>query len=342
MKKLLITVAVLGAFAGVASAQTSVTVYGVVDLNLSRDIRGGTNGAVTKLDSEPLNGSRLGFKGMEDLGGGLAAMFQIENGFSADTGAIQGSGLFGRQAWVGLRSGSSTVKLGRQLTPMYANSAVFDPFDDRLAGDSSRLFNYSVGTTGNISTSNVVSYGYDANGIRAQLQYGLGEVAGNSTAGRTIAGFGGYKNGPIDVVLTYTGNNDAITGVNGKTTLIGGNYDFNIVKVFAAYAWNKDVALTGLANTVTLGADTRDALIGLTAPVGALGTIRASYIRLTNKAQSNANATQIALGYTHDLSKRTQLYTSLSRTGNDSGVSYNAGANGATDKLFNLGVRHSF
>ena len=336
MKKLLISLAVLGAFAGVASAQTSVTVYGVVDLGLSRD-NNGAGGAVTKLDSEPLNGSRLGFKGMEDLGGGLAAIFQIENGFSADTGAIQGSGLFGRQAWVGLHNGSSAVKLGRQLTPMYVNSAVFDPFDDRLAGDSSRLFNYSGGRT-----SNVVSYGYEANGIRAQLQYGLGEVAGNTTAGRTIAGFGGYKNGPVDVVLTYTGNNDAASGVTGKTTLVGGNYDFNIVKVFAAYAWNKDVASIGPVSTVTPGADTRNALIGLTAPVGAVGTFRASYIRLTDKARSNANATQIAVGYTHDLSKRTGLYTSFSRTGNDSGASYNAGAAGATDKLFNVGVRHAF
>jgi len=155
---------------------------------------------------------------------------------------------------------------------------------------------------------------------------------------RTIAGFGGYANGPIDVVLTYTGNNDATGTVTGKTTLLGGNYNFGVVKLFGAYAWNKDVTPGG---SIALGADSRDALIGISAPIGA-GTIRASYIRLSDKANSSADANQIAIGYTYELSKRTLLYTSLSRTGNDSAASYNVSAAGATDKLFDVGVRHKF
>jgi len=336
MKKSLLALAVLGAFAGIASAQSNVTIYGVVDLGLVNDNNGGSAGSVTKLDSGLLNGSRLGFKGSEDLGGGLSAIFQLENGFSADTGVLgQGGALFGRQAWVGIAGGFGSVKLGRQTTPVYANSDVFDPFGDALAGDSARLFNYSGSRT-----NNVISYNYDASGIRAQVQYGFGEVAGNTSASRTIAAFGGYRNGPIDAVLTYTANNDATGNVTGKTTLLGGNYNFGVVKAFAAYAWNKDVVAP--SGAVSLGADTRNALIGLTAPVGPAGTFMASYIRLSDKSKSNADANQIAIGYTHDLSKRTALYTSFSRTGNDGAASYNAGAAGATDKLFNAGIRHKF
>jgi predicted porin len=309
--------------------------YGVVDLGFSHDNNGGTAGTVTRLDSGLLNGSRLGFMGTEDLGGGLSVSFTLENGFSADNGQLaQGGRMFGRQSWLGLNGGFGSVRFGRQVNPVYANVATFDPFVDGLAGDTSRLFNYS-----GVRTDNAVSYNYDANGVRAQLMYGLGEVAGNTSASRTIAGFVGYKTGPVDVVLTYNGTNDATGNVKGKTTLLGGNYNFGPAAVFAAYAWNKDVvAPTGV---VAAGADTRNALVGVTVPVGA-GTFKASYIKLSDKATSNADANQIAIGYVYDMSKRTALYTSLSRTANDSGAKYNTDTGGSSDKLFDVGIRHKF
>jgi predicted porin len=79
----------------------------------------------------------------------------------------------------------------------------------------------------------------------------------------------------------------------------------------------------------------------MTVPVSA-GTFKASYIRPSNKAVSDADANQIAIGYVYDLSKRTALYTSLSRTANDSGAKYNTDTGGATDKLFDVGIRHKF
>ena len=166
MKKSLLALAVLGAFAGVASAQSNVKIYGVVDLGISNDNNGGAAGSVTRMDSGLLNGSRLGFMGTEDLGGGLSANFQLENGFSADTGTLaQGGRLFGRHAWAGIAGGFGAVKLGRQMTPVYANVATYDPFVDALAGDAGRLFNHSGSRT-----DNMITYGYDANGIRAPLQ----------------------------------------------------------------------------------------------------------------------------------------------------------------------------
>jgi predicted porin len=83
-------------------------------------------------------------------------------------------------------------------------------------------------------------------------------------------------------------------------------------------------------------------MYGSTAPVGVAGTIKISYIRLSDKLKSNADANQIAVGYTHDLSKRTALYTSYSRLANDSAASYKAASAGMSDKLFDFGIRHKF
>lgn len=334
MKKTLIALAVLGSIAGVAQAQSSVTVYGVVDVGLAHENNGSTS--VTRMDSGNLNGSRIGFKGTEDLGGGLSAIFQFENGFNADTGAqADAASLFNRQSFVGLTGGFGTVKLGRQMNPVYANSATFDPFGDALAGDTARLINYQ----GN-RTNNLITYAYAANGFRGELQYGLGEVPGDSSAGRTAAGFVGYKNGPIDVVLTHQNTKTATGDDSTKVTLLGGNYNFGVVKAFATYAWEKGAG----------SRDQRDALLGLTAPVGAAGTFMLSYLRKDDKAFNDRDAHQIAIGYTHALSKRTSLYTSYSVLRNDDNINYKTNTAtapaqngfGNTDKLFNVGVRHFF
>ncbi|NMM37509.1 MAG: porin [Glaciimonas sp.] len=326
MKKTLIALAVLGSIAGVAQAQSAVTVYGALDVGLAHENNGTTS--VNRMDTGNLNGSRLGFKGTEDLGGGLSAIFQFENGFNPDTGAqADATRLFNRQAFVGLTSGFGTVKLGRQQNPIYANSSTFDPFGDGLAGDTSRLFSYNGSRT-----DNLVTYAYAANGIRGELQYGFGEVAGNSSASRVLAGFVGYKNGPIDAVLTHQNIKNPTDTGSTKMTLLGGNYDFGVVKPFVSYAWEKGDGLR----------DQRDALVGLTAPVGAAGTFMISYIRKTDKAVDNANARQIAVGYTHNLSKRTALYTSYGELRNDDNANYKVTAAGQTDKLFNVGIRHFF
>lgn len=330
MKKSLIAIAALCIVASASHAQTNVQIYGVVDAGIAYEKNGAAAGAVWRMDTGNLNGNRLGFKGAEDLGGGLSAIFQLENGFSLDSGTLgQGGRLFGRHAWVGLTGKFGAMKFGRQTTGIYANSDTFDPFWDALAGDSARMFNYSGSRT-----DNTMSYSYEANGFRGALQYGFGEVAGNNSASRTVAGWGGYKQGPMDVVLTYHNTNNATASSSTKTTLLGGNYNFGKIQPHAAYAWNKGVAGADV--------DTRDALLGLRAPIGGAGTLIASWIRKTNKTRADADATQVALGYTHDLSKRTALYTSYSRTTNDAASSVNVAAAGATGKLFNVGVRHKF
>ena len=334
MKSKLLLLTLFAAFAGAATAQSNVTIYGVADAGITVENNGGAVGSVTRLDSGILNGSRLGFKGVEDLGDGLSALFTLEMGINIDDGTAAQGGLgFGRQSWVGLAGKFGAVKLGRQFSPVYANVSTFDPFANGLAGDSARLFNFSGSRI-----NNAVTYGYETNGFRGQLIYGMGEVPGNTSASRTVGGFAGYKKGPIDAVLATTTIADRTGSVHAKTTLLGGNYDFGSATVYVAYAWNKDATAAGAPSA---GANTRDALIGVAMPIGA-GSIRTSYIRKSDRALGNANAHQFAAGYVYNLSKRTALYTSYGRLANDGAATYKAGALGATDKLFDVGMRHTF
>lgn len=320
------------AFAGgAACAQSSVTVYGVIDLDLARDNNG--SAAVTRMDSGVINGSRIGFKGSEDLGGGLNAIFQVENGFLADTGAqADAARLFNRQSFVGLTGNYGTLKLGRQNNPVYTNLTTFDPFAIGMAGDSSRLFSYNGSRT-----DNLVSYNYSAHGFRSELQYGAGEVAGNAAAGRTEAGFVGYKDLRLDVVATYQNiRNPADTDAT-RMTLVAANYNFGVLKAYIAQAWEKGVML-GTATRL----DQRDALIGVNAPVGTAGTAICSYIVKTDRALANADARQFAIGYRHDLSKRTAVYISWGELRNDGAAKYKVLVGGKTDKLMLTGIRHIF
>ena len=328
MKKSILALAMLGAFAGAASAQTNVTIYGVVDAGLVRTDNGSTK--TTSLDSGKLNGSRFGFKGSEDLGGGLSAVFQLENGFSVDTGGLATANtLFNRQAWVGVAGGFGTVKAGRQITPVFANSGTFDPFGNALAGDSARIFNTEYEGS---RFDNSLTYHYAANSFRGELQYSFGEVAGNNSANRVIGGFAGYKNGPVDAVLTYTKVNNAAGTDDRRTWLLGGNYDFGMIKPYIAYASVKGPGTT----------DVRDWLLGARAPVGAAGTVMVSFATKDNRATANADAKQWALGYLHTLSKRTTLYTSYGRLTNDGASSLRVLVPGNTASEFNVGMRHTF
>jgi predicted porin len=138
MKKSLLALAVMGALAGSASAQqaSNVTIYGLMDLTVSHlNVSGPNGGSVTGMEEgnngAAHNGSKIGFKGSEDLGGGLSTVFQLEGGFASDTGkSTQGGALFGRTAMVGLQSNSwGTLSFGRQVDPMYLALDLVDPFD---------------------------------------------------------------------------------------------------------------------------------------------------------------------------------------------------------------------
>src|SRR3569833_204250 len=186
MKKTLLLLAVLGAFTGTASAQTNVTIYGLLDAGVHyRDNGADTNNKTWGVDSGQASGSRLGFRGTEDLGGGLAAIFTLESGVNVDDGTlgqgITGSAnspaltrLFGRQAFVGLSGNFGAVKFGRQYAPIRVAVESVDPFGVSGAGNAANFFNVHGERTDNTVNYSTANFG----GFSGQAAYSFGDFAG--------------------------------------------------------------------------------------------------------------------------------------------------------------------
>ena len=358
MKKTLITLAVLAAATGVAQAQSSVVIYGTVDAGFVSE-RGGVNGNVNKIDSGVASASRIGFKGTEDLGSGLSALFVLESGFKVDSGSQDGEALFGRQAYVGLSSKTAgTVTLGRQYTPWYNTlSKVADPFAAGYAGSAKNLF--PANTT---RTSNTVLYtSPNFNGFDADVAYSTAnkdqESLVSSKIGRQMGASVGYANGPLNARVAYntTSNETATSDVgSARNWLAAANYDFAVAKAYVAYGVNKGLNSSTRNNgnvnafnyiSAKTSDDSTTALIGATVPVGPAGTVMASVIHVNDKSGLNADANQFAVGYSYALSKRTSTYASYAKISNKNNAGYTVGNNsnaGTGDKAFNVGVRHSF
>lgn len=363
MKKSLLVIAILGSFAGAASAQTSVTAYGLLDAGINYE--GGGNAATlaggnkVSLQSGISQASRIGFKGTEDLGGNLKAIFQLEMGMQIDTGASTETGsLFNRASWIGLTGDFGTVTAGRQFTPLYNSLKTIDPFELGFAGNAHNLMN--VGGA-NFSSSNpggndVLNGGGSSwqnnslryatqnyNGFSAEVNYGFGEQAGNHSGASEIGVALNYGNGPFALLIAYDGVNSVTNDHTFKTTLLGGSVNWGAfglpVKTSLGYAINKGTNVDSIA-----GVDSKDFVFGIRMPVGP-HEILGSYIHKDDRSALSHDASQFALGYTYTLSKRTSFYSSIAMIRNKNGAEYtvgNASNMGFGRKAFDFGIRHSF
>ena len=340
MKKTLIALAVLGSVAGVAQAQSTVTVYGKLDQGVRDLSNKNSSTSATNADS-PVQlthraTSRIGFKGTEDLGGGLSAIFQFENRFNADDGTVNGASngaaLFHAQSNVGLKGNFGTVRLGRVYNPVDDINAALDPFGQD--GIGSNLFSPVAITRNN----NAIRYdSTNFSGFSASAIYQLKEAdvaPGSAIANNGYGVAANFANGPLSVMAGY---NKAANSDDSHYWVIGGAYTFGPAKVSlgyeksdikAAYAPNGGPAIAA----GKLG-KSKDVIVGLTYTVGA-GMINAAYsqIKFDN---TNFTDKKLAIGYTHNLSKRTSLYANAART--DWGNAAADTTNGAE-----IGVTHNF
>lgn len=361
MKKSLLALAVLGAFAGAASAQSSVTVYGIVDLGFNSTDYGTPAGRVNGISSGNQSASRIGFKGTEDLGNGLKALFQLESTIAADTGAAFGAtngnvGGFNRFATVGLQSQTfGTVLLGRQTSVIKDAYDQIDPFGDGgTVGAISNIFFNGVLTGDNGRVSNTAKYTSNSfAGFKANAAYSFGETAGDTGANSSYGLGLGYANGPLNVQFGYhnvdvsTFANPSVQTGKAKAMFLGATYDFGVVKLHGAYGDGKVETITPATEVKV-----RNWMLGVSAPVGP-GTIIASYSVNDNRTFDNADSKKAAIMYSYDLSKRTNLYTGYSRTSNDDfgviglnrvGNAGNpaTGVAGESASVFTVGIRHKF
>ncbi|MBN8746060.1 Outer membrane porin protein 32 [Xylophilus ampelinus] len=425
MKKSLVALAAL-AVAGVASAQSSVTLFGIVDASISSvsnkselyvanplayinnpfafyGLPGSIKSSKTGLNNSAYNSSRIGFRGTEDLGGGLAASFWLEAALSNDDGSVGGgtafssnsTGMFNRRSTVSLSGGFGELRLGRDYKPTFWNLTVFDPFGTN--GSGTALIQKAAGLeTSNVRASNSIGYFLPPNlgGFYGQVQYAFHEqtkydnglqsaLNNNSRGGRYVGGRFGYANGPLDVAVAYGQQDNSSNYLNGTDTNaknfnLGASYDFGAVKLFGQVAQIKQKVDYSGSNEPLFNPSTKMTgyLLGVTVPVGA-GLIRASYGQVKTKIDQQAllfpslftpayedpKANQLAIGYVHNLSKRTALYATGTYVRNKNGAGYTAGsgnidapfvtgytsATGAagvyrpkTSIGYDFGIRHSF
>ena len=375
MKKSLVALAVLAA-AGAASAQSSVTLFGILDASVSHySVKDGQSQTV--LGNGGYNSSRLGFRGTEDLGGGLAAGFWLEAPLSNDDGSQVRAFNFTRRSTVSLSGGFGEVRLGRDYTPTFWNDTVFDPFGTNGSGTNIISTIHNAGgligglpagalTDGNyVRASNTIGYFLPPNlgGFYGQLQLGLDEQVHNdngfnSQAGRYAGGRFGYANGPLDIAVAYAESRtfqSPTLAVDVKTANLGASYDLGVVKLFGELSRVRNDAENRGFGGGDAQADADGFLFGATAPIGA-GLIRASYSRVKldiDGAGSDPRASKFALGYVHNLSKRTALYATVAHVTNKDGAAFTtypggnattgiAGTPNKSANGYDFGIRHSF
>ena len=315
MRKFLISVAAL-AVAGAASAQSSVTLFGVLDTPISGykfQSRTPLGESVTvtqiKENSGGIASSRLGFRGEEDLGRGNAASFWLEAGFPSNNG-LNGYGLFfTRRSTVSLSSVTfGELRLGHDYVPTFWNDDLFDPFNTNGVGTS--LISTATTNRGYLRADNSVGYFLPPNlgGVYGQLMYAfdgvtsyepggltppglaaitakpaLAAVADNARAGRYVGGRFGYADGPVDVAFAYAQNTLASNYYLGTTTKLdiwslGASYDFGVVKLFSEYSNDKQQDGPA-ANSINPPGDSTPGFKG--ALIGFSVPIRVSLIRVS-------------------------------------------------------------
>jgi predicted porin len=327
MKKSLLALAVL-AFAGTASAQSSVTIYGKVDMALGKPI--GTKDKQVRDGG----GSRLGFRGQEDLGGGMFAIFGMEHRFSPDTGCdattacggATGVGVtstfWNGYSWVGLRAGFGQLTLGRHYTAAFTDiQNQIDPFGgDTVA--ALRGTGMIPGSIGKIRVADSLRYDITAAGVKFAATLGEGTQPANlgvttGSLDRPWSVAANYSAGPLFVGVGYEDPNDP----DDKLLSVGARYGFGPATLRVGFSDGRNTA----DNKV------RGWLVGATIKAGP-GDVLVGYAQSKNRTLGTDLSKKWGVGYRYPLSKRTFLYADIAR---DSVPVSNKGG-------YDLGIQHNF
>ncbi|WP_374341783.1 porin [Azonexus sp.] len=355
MQKKLIALAVAGLASAGAFAQSNVTVYGVADMYVGSFKTDGMERS-TQVNSGGLATSRIGFKGVEDLGNGLKALFTMEYALALDNADNNGNGSGigqARQGFVGLTGGFGTAVAGRLQTAGYdwqgktdvLHGTAIDPLNAVQAGGF--LIGSGSGALGARANNAIAYISPSFSGVTVALNRGyLQETTGvKDLENNQIANLVGvsYEAGPLYVGAVYA-NLDAqalgATAADRTDWALGAGYDFKVVKVTAGFQKSKDKQISDDSNTAWS--------LGAAVPVSAAGTIHASFAKSTLKNNAAGDTDEVGikswtLAYTHGLSKRTTAYAGYHQVNRDDNIAVPAGADvGAKTQAFVAGVNHKF
>ncbi|SDC64133.1 Outer membrane protein (porin) [Massilia sp. PDC64] len=355
MKKHFIASGLLVLVGGTSSAQNNVTLYGIVDVGLRYGNAATSNDNMLSVGSGQQRASRLGFRGTEDLGGGLSASFQLESGFNADDGTLgYGNRLFGRQSWVGLNGAFGSIRFGRQTTAIYDVLFTVDPFVINGTGNAQRVFAYGLGKTDPLSrVDNSVTYNIQLhNGVGFSAGHAFGEKAGSFASNSSDFAQVSYVGGRWNVRAAYQHSDGVDLGAAStqlgalvgaahlasasarvKSAIAGAVYDLGPVRLHGSYGDTR----VGNGGAVAI----RSYMAGVTVNAWR-GTICASWNRNDIRNFHDGISDQYGLDYTYPLSKRTYLYAAAGYTKNGDDVRLNAARNGFSGREMEAGIRHTF
>jgi len=344
MNKKLMAAAVAGALAipGMAFAQSSVTLYGTIDAGIKNMSKVGANSdTVTYMSNGLHTTNRWGMHGSEDLGGGMKANFKLEGGYDNGDGTHGSGKLFERGSWVGLSSGGNSVELGRDYTANFKVLGKYDPFSYTYTGVTP-----AVAYTGGVRASNMIQGAVSFNGVKIIADWGLGEVPGNSSAGRHTA-IGGYWSGNgLTIGAAAATLNDGTNAGSRKDTTIGGAYSMNAFTFRAGWSQIKyDAAYSG-GSAVD---KSRMIMLGVQYAFSDRVNGRFGYYDIKDTgfaAAADGKAKTTLVGVDYSLSKRTTAYVELDHHGLDGALdgaykteagTLNDGATGVA-----VGIAHKF
>lgn len=348
MQKKLIALAVAGLASTAAFAQTNVTIYGIVDVGALYSNGQAPGKNQWNINSGVLSTSRLGFKGVEDLGNGLKALFTLEYGIAADTNTgVGATTALARQQFVGLTGGFGTVVAGRLQTT---------GLDYTVAG-SALGASPSIGATNVVGGGTLLTAAGRADNAVAYISPSFGGVtfaynharisegALSNTASDNYANLlsASFANGPVTAGAVYSkasiNNTGGLTGVNTGVSApsadvkewgLRAGYDLGFLKMQAAYQQQKDEAAIAAGN----GKD-KKYVVSLSAPIGAKVAVIGEYAKLSKDSTAAADDVKaFTLASTYSLSKRTTAYAAFVNK-NPEGGSNNV-------NIFGAGLRHSF
>ena len=328
MKKSLVALAVLAA-SGASFAQSTVTVYGIADIYWAQT--SGT-GAVTQnvLASGGVSGSRYGFKGTEDLGGGLKANFVLENGFSIDSGAGTAGQAFSRYSFVGFSGGFGEVKLGKTGTAYDEISGAANAAFDSALAPVSGVWKSNSGDIASWNPANTFYYATpNVSGFSGVLTYSLGEDKTAAVSASYVSSFHvKYEGGPLFVGLGYQKQQPVGATPSTSFTRLNGTYDLGVAKLLAGYG----------RVSAPAGAETTEWELGADVPVSAALSLSGGFARSSdNVAAGNKTRNGYGFAAAYGLSKRTTLYG-----GFQSATTSTPGVADTTARVVAAGVKHTF
>lgn len=327
-----------------AHAQSNVTMYGIVDSGFVYQsdplVGSGTRKSIT---GGGQSGSRLGFRGTEDLGNGNKAFFTLEMGLNLDTGTSTLNSLFGRQAFVGIENKNlGALSLGRQYTPFYSMTYLTsDVFGVGMMGAGINLHSSFTRSNNSVIYKTPVMAGFSA-----AVMYAAGESTLSSSAGRSYAGALQYQKGALKASLGHYNVNNAAGTASSYGTMLSANYDFGAVILYGDVERVRS-DLNGVPGATKQDTNVNLFSIGARLPLGRhlLYGVVTHADDQRSLANANAKATHMAVGYNYILSKRTNLYTSVARINNRNGAQYqmiNATTPAYGQFGFDMGIRHQF